>query len=71
MSKLQNRLIDDESKKIVIDTREVIVLSEATSNMNEKTPSHSEGSVMLVENEDGKIWTQGRWTQYEHLIFLA
>jgi SHAQKYF class myb-like DNA-binding protein len=57
---------------IMIDVRENSIVSNSLSNENEQTPfySYSTSSHELF-NEFGNPSIQGRWTQKEHLIFLA
>ena len=57
---------------IMIDVRENSIVSNSLSNGDEQTPfySYSTSSHELF-NEFGNPSIQGRWTQKEHLIFLA
>ncbi|CAI2371601.1 unnamed protein product [Moneuplotes crassus] len=48
-----------------------ILESDYSCLRGEHTPSQTEESCGQIVGEDGKIYQQGRWTQYEHLIFLA
>lgn len=56
---------------IVIDTNSAKIISDRSSNGEEVSQIQSESSVCLSPNDLGKIYNEGRWSDYEHLIFLA
>jgi len=60
-----------EDKKIIIDTKSALIVSDSSISGDDNINSQSQLSPSLSPNEYGKLYSQGRWTQYEHLIFLA
>lgn len=60
------------SMPIMIDVIDNYVISDTSSNNDEHSPYYTDStSSQILYNEFGKPVIQGRWTQMEHLIFLA
>ena len=70
MSQLSTIALKSDNS-IVIDLKQDSVISDHASLQSEIPVCQSETSADQAGEEDGKIYQQGRWTQYEHLIFLA